>query len=233
MHPHAVWALSPCTFPTQHMARARTSTGSSVTCSLSQSRAIVSFGPWPIPKTPRLARDQERSATMLQPQSQSGPQKSQFTSPTPNTYTPAGFSGPVEQATIGRSLVIKGDVSGAESLFIDGQIEGTISVPGHRVTIGRNGVVTANIEAKEVVVMGKVKGNLHCQDRVDIRSEGSLTGDVVTARISVEDGAVVKGGVEVKAVDQKKQQTQQQQAPAKPATSVTEAPKAAAATAGA
>lgn len=168
---------------------------------------------------------------MLQPQSPSAPQKSQATS-NPNTYTPAGFSGPVEQATIGRSLVIKGDVSGAESLFIDGNIEGTISVPGHRVTIGRNGVVTANIEAKEIVVMGKVKGNLHCQDRVDIRGEGLLVGDVVTARISVEDGAIVKGGVEVKAADQKKTQTQQQ-TPAKPATSVTEAPKAAAATAGA
>ena len=136
---------------------------------------------------------------MLQP---SASQKSQSPS---NQYFSSrkAVSVPVEQATIGRSLVIKGEVSGAESLYIDGRIEGTISVPDHRVTIGRNGIVAANIKAREVVIMGKVQGNIQCTDRLDIRSEGSLTGDVITERISVEDGAILKGSVQVRAVEHK------------------------------
>jgi cytoskeletal protein CcmA (bactofilin family) len=116
---------------------------------------------------------------------------------------------PVEQATIGRSLVIKGEVSAAESLYIDGRIEGKISVPDNRVTVGRNGSVQANITAREVVVMGKVHGNIDCSDRVDIRNEGSVTGDVSTVRISVEDGALIKGGIQVKSPQ--KQPTQAQE----------------------
>ncbi len=116
---------------------------------------------------------------------------------------------PVEQATIGRSLVIKGEVNGTESLYIDGRIEGKVSLPDNRVTIGRNGSVQANINAREVVVMGKVIGNIECTDRFDIRSEGSVTGDVTTARISVEDGAVLKGGIQVKS-GQKQQSAQPQ-----------------------
>jgi hypothetical protein len=72
----------------------------------------------------------------------------------------------MDQANIGRSLVIKGEVTGAESLFIDGRVEGTINFPGNRVTIGRNGNVAANITAKEVVIMGKVQGNVECADRL-------------------------------------------------------------------
>jgi cytoskeletal protein CcmA (bactofilin family) len=103
-----------------------------------------------------------------------------------------------EQATIGKSLVVKGEVSGSESLFIDGKVEGAINLPGNRVTVGRNGQVAANIMAREVVVLGKVRGNISASDRVDIRSEGSLTGDVAAARISIEDGAYFKGGIDIR-----------------------------------
>ena len=103
-----------------------------------------------------------------------------------------------EQATIGKSLVIKGEVTGSESLYIDGRVEGTINLPGNRVTVGRNGQVQANINAREVVVLGKVKGNLTASDRVDIRNEGSLTGDVICQRISIEDGAYFKGGIDIR-----------------------------------
>ena len=65
-----------------------------------------------------------------------------------------------EQATIGKSLIIKGELSGSESLFIDGKVEGTINLPGNRVTVGRNGQVAANILAREIVVLGKVRGQL-------------------------------------------------------------------------
>jgi cytoskeletal protein CcmA (bactofilin family) len=159
---------------------------------------------------------------MLQPPDS---QKSQSPS---NPYTPSKtVSVPVEQATIGRSVVIKGEVSGTESLYVDGRIEGTVNFAEHRVTVGRNGSVAANISAREVVILGKVQGNIQCSDRLDIRSEGALTGDVVTQRISVEDGAILKGSVQVRAVEHNKSQAQKHaQAEAKPA--VTEQAKAAA-----
>jgi cytoskeletal protein CcmA (bactofilin family) len=165
---------------------------------------------------------------MLQPPDS---QKSQSPS---NPYTPSKtVSVPVEQATIGRSVVIKGEVSGTESLYVDGRIEGTVNFAEHRVTIGRNGSVAANISAREVVILGKVQGNIQCSDRLDIRSEGALTGDVVTQRISVEDGAILKGSVQVRAVEHNKSQAQKQaQAEAKPATTE-QARAAAAAVAGA
>jgi cytoskeletal protein CcmA (bactofilin family) len=142
-----------------------------------------------------------------------------------NSYTPVKpATSPMDQANIGRSVVIKGELSGAESLFIDGRVEGTISFPENRVTIGRSGNVAANIVAKELVIMGKVRGNVDCADRLDIRSEGELSGDVITHRISIEEGAVLKGGVEVRHSDKNDQKTQSQNKP--------EPPKALAATAG-
>jgi cytoskeletal protein CcmA (bactofilin family) len=170
---------------------------------------------------------------MLQP-----PENKNAAQPTSSAsnYTPMkGSNAPLEQASIGRSLVIKGEVSGGESLYIDGRIEGTINIPEHRITIGRNGAVTADINAREVVIMGKVNGNVICNDRLDIRSEGAVTGDVVTPRISVEDGAHLRGSVQVQASEQKKSQPQPQQGkPVEtPKPVVNEPPKAAAATAGA
>ena len=158
---------------------------------------------------------------MLQPAQ--NPSNSPKVPPSPNSYTPVKtISTPVEQATIGRSVVIKGEVSGAESLYIDGQVEGTLNFADHRVTVGRNGNVQANIIARDVIIMGKVQGNLECTDRVDIRSEGSLTGDVVAERISVEDGAIMKGSVQVRSAERKQEKT-----------AVAEQPKALAAGAGA
>ena len=133
--------------------------------------------------------------------------------PTPEPARPApppssqGFEAPSraaaaavtgEQATIGKGLLIKGEISGSESLFIDGKVEGTINLPGNRVTVGRNGQVAANIVSREIVVLGKVRGNVTATDRVDIRSEGALTGDVTAARISIEDGAFFKGGIDIR-----------------------------------
>jgi cytoskeletal protein CcmA (bactofilin family) len=138
------------------------------------------------------------------------PTMSTMPSPTPPTPEPTPATAPrnaainsQEQATIGKSLVIKGEVTGSESLYIDGRVEGSINLPGNRVTVGRNGIVAANINAREVVVVGKVRGNLTASDRVDIRNEGSLTGDVVAQRISIEDGAFFKGGIDIRKPGQK------------------------------
>lgn len=121
-----------------------------------------------------------------------------YEQPSTRTATPQAPTATGEQATIGKSLMIKGEVTGSESLYIDGRIEGTINLPGNRVTVGRNGQVAANISAREVVVLGKVRGNCQASDRIDIRSEGSLTGDVIAARISIEDGAFFKGGIDIR-----------------------------------
>lgn len=118
--------------------------------------------------------------------------------PSASTYSSSAASSTGEQATLGKSLVIKGEVTGSESLYIDGRVEGTINLAGNRVTIGKNGQVSAHITAREIVVLGKVKGNLTAADRVDIRNEGSLTGDVVAQRISIEDGAFFKGGIDIR-----------------------------------
>lgn len=167
---------------------------------------------------------------MLQPPDNS--KNSQF-STAPTGYSPSkSVTPPMEQATIGRSLVIKGEISGAESLFIDGRVEGSINLNDHRVTIGRNGTVQAHINAREVVIMGKVTGNVQCTDRLDIRSEGALTGDVVTQRISVEDGAVLKGSIEVRATDTKNVKPQAQTKTEAPKPVMVDQPKAAAAAAG-
>jgi cytoskeletal protein CcmA (bactofilin family) len=108
-----------------------------------------------------------------------------------------------DQATIGKGLFVKGEITGTESLFIDGKVEGSINLPGNRVTVGRNGQVAASVIAREIVILGKVRGNVSATDRVDIRAEGALTGDVAAARISIEDGAFFKGGIDIKKVDAK------------------------------
>ncbi len=142
----------------------------------------------PNPQTPEPTRPTQPS-----PSFEATPARPVAPSASPVAAAPAG-----DQATIGKSLILKGELSGSESLYIDGKVEGAINLPGNRVTVGRNGQVAANIMAREVVVLGKVRGNIQASDRVDIRSEGSLTGDVTAARISIEDGAFFKGGIDIR-----------------------------------
>src|SRR5437773_1136512 len=149
------------------------------------------------PMTPTRPGEPERPA-MPTPTSSAVSEAPTVTRPVTSTTTTTA-----DQATIGKSLVIKGEVTGSESLYIDGRVEGSINLSGNRVTVGRNGVVSANINAREIVVLGKVRGNLTASDRVDIRSDGSLTGDVVAARISIEDGAFFKGGIDIRKAGQK------------------------------
>jgi cytoskeletal protein CcmA (bactofilin family) len=141
-----------------------------------------------------------------------------------------------EQATIGATTTLKGELSGAQALFVDGRVEGNISFPNHRVTVGRGAVVLGKIEAKEVVIAGTVSGNIYCGERVDIRREAALHGDVVAQRISIDEGALVKGNVEVRRFRQGEHaefsKSKAELAPAAPAATVSaEAPKAAAAAA--
>jgi len=112
---------------------------------------------------------------------------------------------PTLDGSISKGLIFKGEISGKGALYVDGQLEGSINLPGERVTIGVNGQVIANlttsmracITARDIVVLGKVRGDVHATDRVDIRTEGSLVGDVTAARIIISDGAYFKGGIDL------------------------------------
>jgi len=100
-------------------------------------------------------------------------------------------------AQIGKSVVIKGELSGSEDLYVDGQVEGSISLKNNSLTVGPNGQVKASVEAKGLVVQGKLEGNVQASDRVDLRKTAVVTGDISTQRISIEEGAYLKGKVDI------------------------------------
>lgn len=101
-------------------------------------------------------------------------------------------------AHIGKSVLIKGELSGSEDLYLDGEVEGNILLRDHSLTIGPNGRVRANVQAKDVVVHGKVDGNVSGTDRVELKRSAVLTGDIATQRIVIEDGAFFKGAIDIK-----------------------------------
>lgn len=100
-------------------------------------------------------------------------------------------------AHIGKSVVVKGELSGSEDLYLDGEVEGSIELKGNALTIGPNGRVRANIHARDVVVHGKVDGNIRGTERVELRKSALLNGDIFTQRIVIEDGAFFKGSIDI------------------------------------
>jgi len=100
-------------------------------------------------------------------------------------------------ACIGKSVIIKGQIFSREDLYLDGEIEGTVEVPENRLTIGPHGKLQASIKAREVVVLGVVNGNVEASERIDIRKDSKLVGDIKTARIMIEDGAYFKGSIDI------------------------------------
>lgn len=100
-------------------------------------------------------------------------------------------------ACLGPSIVVKGEISSDEDLQIDGKVEGNISLRGHRLTVGRTAQLNSEIDAREVIVYGNASGNLRALDRVEIKKDGQVTGDITTARISIEEGAYFKGRIEI------------------------------------
>ncbi len=100
-------------------------------------------------------------------------------------------------AHIGKSVVIKGELSGSEDLYIDGTVEGTIQLQGNNLVVGPNGHVHADVSAKVVVIQGKLEGNIQASERAELRKSAVIVGDIVTQRIAMEDGAFLKGKVEI------------------------------------
>ena len=139
----------------------------------------------------------------------------------PNEVRPVETPKPVnefrsEVAHIGKSVVVKGELSGSEDLYLDGEVEGSIELRGHNLTVGPHGRVRAHTRAKDVTVHGKVEGNISA-DRVELKKSAIHTGNIVTQRIIIEDGAFFKGSIDI--------QREQKPEP-KPAVTVSSSPAA-------
>src|SRR5579885_374563 len=100
-------------------------------------------------------------------------------------------------ATIGKAVKINGQIHSKEDLYVDGDVEGTVEAPEHKLTIGPNGTVHATIKAREVVALGSIQGNVEAAEKIEIRKDAKLVGDIRTARIIIEDGAYFKGSIDI------------------------------------
>jgi len=107
------------------------------------------------------------------------------------------FSERDNNVNIGKSIVIKGELTGSEDLTIEGQVEGTIQLRDHVLTIGPNGKIKAQIFAKSVIVLGEVNGNVTASEKVDIRDKGSVDGDIAAPRVAIADGAHFRGSIDM------------------------------------
>ena len=132
-------------------------------------------------------------ATPVAPTSQIKENVPMSTSPAPSHH-PTESRGP---AIIGKSVMIKGQIFSREDLTIDGEIDGSVELHEHRLTVGPNGKLQAGVKAREVVVLGTIHGNVEASDKIDIRKDAKLVGDIKTARIVIEDGAYFKGGIDI------------------------------------
>lgn len=100
-------------------------------------------------------------------------------------------------AILGKSVILKGQIYGREDVTIDGEVEGTVELQEHRLTVGPSGKVVATIKAREIVVLGTVQGNIETRDKIEIRKDAKVIGDIRTARIVIEDGAYFKGSIDI------------------------------------
>jgi cytoskeletal protein CcmA (bactofilin family) len=147
----------------------------------------------------------------------------------PEPISPRG-TGP---AALGKNVTIKGQIFAREDLTIDGEVEGTVECQEHRLTIGPNARVQAGLKAREIIIHGSIQGNVDATDKIDIKKEAKLVGDIKTSRIVIEDGAYFKGSIDIsKAVVNKPAPPPPQQPAAQPAPQpAATVPNAAAATA--
>lgn len=105
------------------------------------------------------------------------------------------------QAIIGRSLILKGELSANEDLLIEGQFEGTVNLQDHCLTVGANGKVKAEINARQVIILGSVNGNVNAREKIEVRRTGNVVGDLTSASVSIEEGAYFKGSIDILRAD--------------------------------
>ena len=138
------------------------------------------------------------------------PQRSMEDSPASSSRT----------ASIGKSVIIKGQLFSREDLYVDGEVEGSVDILEHRLTVGPNGKLMAGVKAREIVVLGTIHGNVEAAEKIEIRKDAKLVGDIKTQRIVIEDGAYFKGSIDIVRVEQPKPKEQRPAAAAATATTV-------------
>jgi cytoskeletal protein CcmA (bactofilin family) len=138
-----------------------------------------------VPSTPAVEPQRRESISM------SSPNRSFESEP----LTPRG--GSVGSATLGKNVTVKGQIFAREDLTIDGEVEGTVECHEHRLTIGPNARVQAGLKAREIIIQGSIQGNVDATDKIDIKKEAKLVGDIKTSRIVIEDGAYFKGSIDI------------------------------------
>src|ERR1700738_4825133 len=149
------------------------------------------------PDTPQAAQPEPVSPIINEPPRPAPATWEGTTAMSTDAMRPLGATADRSTARLGSSLHVKGEISGNEDLLIDGTVEGLIQLDERKLTVGATAKVTADIIAREVVVYGSVKGNLRAKDRIEIKKDGSVNGDLTTSRIMIEDGAYFKGSIEI------------------------------------
>jgi cytoskeletal protein CcmA (bactofilin family) len=129
-------------------------------------------------------------------------------------------------ATIGKAVKVVGQIFSKEDLFIDGEVEGTVEALEHKLTIGPHGAVRAGVKAREVVALGTIQGNVEAHEKIEIRKEAKLVGDIRTARIIIEDGAYFKGSIDIVKPEPPKAGSKPAQPAAAPAPPIVTTPTA-------
>jgi cytoskeletal protein CcmA (bactofilin family) len=149
------------------------------------------------PGGPQVGPSDQKNLQTNQPSKPASATWEGTTAMSTDAMRPLGATADRSTARLGSSLHVKGEISGNEDLLIDGTVEGLIQLDERKLTVGATAKVTADIIAREVVVYGSVKGNLRAKDRIEIKKDGSVNGDLTTARIMIEDGAYFKGSIEI------------------------------------
>jgi cytoskeletal protein CcmA (bactofilin family) len=145
----------------------------------------------------RKEEEAPAKTTPTAPASGSAAKESHPTMSTPHTPSAGTSADRGGSATIGKSVMIKGQIFSREDLTIDGEVEGSVECQEHRLTVGPHGRVHAGVKARELIVLGAIHGNVEVTDKIDIRKDAKLVGDIRTARISIEDGAYFKGSIDI------------------------------------
>jgi len=149
------------------------------------------------PETPQAALPEQKSFSTNRTPKQAPATWEDKPAMSTDALRPLGANSDRATARLGSSLHVKGEITGNEDLLIDGSVEGLIQLDERKLTVGANAKITADVIAREVVVYGTVKGNVRAKDKIEIKKDGSVNGDLTTARIMIEDGAYFKGSIEI------------------------------------
>jgi cytoskeletal protein CcmA (bactofilin family) len=149
------------------------------------------------PETPQAALPEQKSLSTNQPPKQAPASWEDKPAMSTDALRPLAANSDRAIARLGTSLHVKGEITGNEDLLIDGSVEGLIQLDERKLTVGTTAKITADVIAREVVVYGTVKGNVRAKDKIEIKKDGSVNGDLTTARIMIEDGAYFKGSIEI------------------------------------